>query len=184
MVNIPKRSISPFETSPSSERTAIERGIQGFYGNWGHRKKHFCASIIAKIWPAGLNIKRNIFLHISPRLMTGPLGGMSEKGDPCSRWLAHRSHSARSAWAPQARDSHKKSVRQTTSWAETSRASFVGTASMWRELKKETNSWTNVKWSWVALKRDKQMYNDDNRFKITNTWAIHPKMKIHSSPHQ
>ncbi len=37
MVNIPKRSISPFETSPSSESAAIETGILGFYRSQGHK---------------------------------------------------------------------------------------------------------------------------------------------------
>lgn len=37
MVNIPKRSISPFETSPSSESTAIGTGILGFYRSQGHK---------------------------------------------------------------------------------------------------------------------------------------------------
>lgn len=37
MVNIPKRSISPFETSPSSQRAANETGILGFYRSSGHK---------------------------------------------------------------------------------------------------------------------------------------------------
>lgn len=37
MVNIPKRSISPFETSPSSQSAAMGTGVAGFYRSWGHK---------------------------------------------------------------------------------------------------------------------------------------------------
>lgn len=37
MVNIPKRSISPFETSPSSQSFTIETRIPGFYRSRRHK---------------------------------------------------------------------------------------------------------------------------------------------------
>lgn len=151
MVNIPKRSISPFETSPSSQRTAIERGIQGFYGNWGHRKKHFCVSITAKIWPAELNMALNItfsFIYLPDGWWTTlqyVWKGLPPLSVACTQ-VALRPV----LMSTTGRDSSRinvKSVWQTMAWAETSRAGCVGKcySEHVTRTENETNSCTNVK---------------------------------------